>query len=454
MKQVWKWTATTLLASTVFIGYGPSSMNVSAEEMLPLNGVVTGNVSDSETNEYNVTLEEAGKLAFDLTAFGPDTDFELLDEYNEKIMDHSMDSDGKTPARKYDYYYLEAGTYRFIVENDSETPSDYKVETIFKKTVGQDVEPNNGTSEAQVLPFKQKIRGLISEQDSRDVYSIKIPKDGTVSFDIATYIYGQSEVTVTDEYGHSIVDKSVSSTEKTPGRWSRSLDLATGTYYLYIDRYSSGYTGVYDIEASFKAANNTEREPNNGIVEAEQISFYKKKTGFLHWSDRNDFYKIVVPKKSNITLDLTSYVSDMDVYWINQQDEKIFDKTVVGESKTPGRLIKTWSLPKGTYYLQVNNYNVESTDYTGLYHFQVKSSHLLPSVSLKAMNVKSTHVSGMTEKNATVTLKLGKKTYSKKADSKGRFDWKVKKQKAGTVITVTSQNKYGKTMKQIRVSKK
>lgn len=449
MKQVWKWTATMLLASTVFISYGPSSMNVSAEEMLPLNGVVKGNVSDSETNEYNVTLEEAGKLALDLTAFGPDTDFDLLDEYNDKIMHHSMNSDGKTPAREYDYYYLEKGTYRLIVDNDSDTSSDYKVETSFKKTAGQDVEPNNGTSEAQALPFNQKNRGLLSEQDERDVYRIQVPKDGTVSFDLSTYIYQQSLVSLMDQDGKKIDSDFISSSEKTPGRWMRSFDLAAGTYYLYMDRSYIGYTGVYDIQASFKAANNTEHEPNNGIIEAENLAFYKKMTGFLNWSDQNDFYKIVVPKKSEITLELSSYLNAMRIIWIDQQGKTIDNSWLSGESKTPGRYLNTWSFPKGTYYLQINDEDL----YTGRYQFQVKSSHLLPSVSLKAMNVKSTHVSGTTEKGATVTMKIGKKAYTKKADTKGHFDWKVQKQKVGTVITVTSQNKYGKTTKQIRITK-
>jgi len=450
MKNVWKWTATMLLASTVLFGYGPSSTLVSAEEMLQLNGVLKGIVSGNETKDYSVTLEDAGKLTFDFTSFGPNTDFKLIDEYNETIMDHSLDSDGKTPGREYDYYYLEAGNYRFVVENDSSMPSDYKVETTFKKVAGSDNEPNNGITEAQVLLFNQKIRGLLSEQDDRDVYSIKVPKDGTVTFDIATYIYEHSKISLMDQNGEKVDSDTVSSSEKTPGRWIRSFDLAAGTYYLYMDRSNNRYTGVYDIQASFKAANNTENEPNDGIIEAENLAFYKKVTGFLNWSDQNDFYKIVVPKKSEVTLELSSYLKSMKINWIDQRGEIIDSGWLPGESKTPGRYLNTWSFPKGTYYLQINDAN----HYTGLYHFQVKSSHLLPSVSLKAMNVKSAYVSGTTEKGATVTMKLGKKTYTKKADAKGHFDWKVQKQKAGTVITVTSQNKYGKTTKQLRVSKK
>ncbi|MFP3895067.1 Ig-like domain-containing protein [Exiguobacterium indicum] len=450
MKNVWKWTATMLLASTVLFGYGPSSTLVSAEEILPISGQVKGNLSGFETDEYFVTLDEAGKLSFDMTAYGPTTEFILTDEYSSTLMDRSLDSDGKTPARKFDYYYLEAGRYRLTVNNDNSTSSNYKIETTFKAALGQDIEPNNGTSEAQVLLFNQKVRGLLSEQDDRDVYSIVVPKDGTVTFDIATYISWESKILLKDQNGKEINSEDLSSSEKTPGRWVQSFDLAAGTYYLYMDRSYSGYTGVYDIQASFKAANNTEHEPNDGIIEAENLAFYKKVTGFLHWSDQNDFYKIIVPKKSQITLELSSYLTSMRINWIDQQGKTIDSESLSGEPKTPGRYLNTWSFPKGTYYLQIN----DADYYTGRYQFQVKSSHLLPSISLKAMNVKSTHVSGTTEKGATVTLKLGKKTYTKKAEAKGHFDWKVQKQKAGTVITVTSQNKYGKTTKQLRVSKK
>lgn len=450
MKNVWNCTATILIASSVLLGYESSSLSVSAQELLPINGQVKGDVSEGETDEYSVKLDEAGKLAFDVTSFGPDTDFILVDEYNETIMSHSLGSDGKTPAREYDSYYLEAGTYRFAVENDSNASSDYKIDTTFKAATSQDMEPNNGTSEAQVLAFNQKLRGLLSEQDDRDVYSITIPKDGTVAFDISTYISEQSMIILNDKDGNKIDNSLVSSSEKTPGRWTQSFDLAAGTYYLYMDRYSSIYTGVYDIQTSFKAANNTEREPNDGIVEAESIPFYKKMTGFLDWHDENDFYKIVVPKKSEITLDLSSYMPYMRINWIDQQGNTIDQTSLSGGIKTAGRYINTWSFSKGTYYLQIN----DGDSYTGRYQFQVKSSHLLPSVSIKAMNIKSTHVSGTTEKDATVNLKIGKKIYTKKADGAGRFDWKIQKQKVGTVITVTSQNKYGKTTKQIRIAKK
>ena len=118
------------------------------------------------------------------------------------------------------------------------------------------------------------------------------------------------------------------------------------------------------------------------------------------------------------------------------------------KSNSPGRLIQTWSLNKGTYYLHVHN-----DHYNGIYQFQVKSSHLLPTLSVKPVKTSSTTVSGTTEKNASVTTKIGKKTYKTKANTKGQFKIKISKQKAGTLIKTYSTNRYGTTSKTTKVTK-
>lgn len=76
-----------------------------------------------------------------------------------------------------------------------------------------------------------------------------------------------------------------------------------------------------------------------------------------------------------------------------------------------------------------------------------------PNVS-KVTN-RDTVVKGKTEAYATVTVKhKGKKIGSKKADRKGHFKVKIKKQKAGSVLYVTSKDKAGNTSKATKVKVK
>ncbi|QWC22611.1 S8 family peptidase [Bacillus haikouensis] len=76
---------------------------------------------------------------------------------------------------------------------------------------------------------------------------------------------------------------------------------------------------------------------------------------------------------------------------------------------------------------------------------------------VKAVSDKSTVISGTSEAYAVITAKVkGKQIASAKANSKGSFTLKIKKQKAGTAITVTAKDKAGNVSKakSIKVSDK
>ncbi|MED4206939.1 Ig-like domain-containing protein [Neobacillus mesonae] len=76
--------------------------------------------------------------------------------------------------------------------------------------------------------------------------------------------------------------------------------------------------------------------------------------------------------------------------------------------------------------------------------------------ALKVNNVYKTskYVSGKTEANVEITVKVGSKTLAKgKANSKGNFKLKIKSQKKNTILTVTAKDRAGNT-KQVKVKVK
>ncbi|AZU60577.1 Ig-like domain-containing protein [Neobacillus mesonae] len=76
--------------------------------------------------------------------------------------------------------------------------------------------------------------------------------------------------------------------------------------------------------------------------------------------------------------------------------------------------------------------------------------------ALKVNNVYKTskYVSGKTEANVEITVKVGSKTLAKgKANSKGNFNLKIKSQKKNTTLTVTAKDRAGNT-KQVKVKVK
>lgn len=71
------------------------------------------------------------------------------------------------------------------------------------------------------------------------------------------------------------------------------------------------------------------------------------------------------------------------------------------------------------------------------------------------VTIKATAVKGKTEKGATVTVKAGKKVLgTSKANDKGSFTVKIKKQKAGTVLKVYAKDQAGNTSKPAKITVK
>lgn len=421
--------------------------SVHAESTLPLNGTTTGKLAVEEEVIYTLTLKESGKLSLDFTSFGDDVEFKLIDDQDNHIMDEQLRSDGKTPAKEVVSYHLEPRNYRFSVKDTSYTgrTGGYTIVSSFKPSASQDVEPNNGTSEAQFLPFNQKVRGYLTEQDEQDVYRVVLPRSGRLMLDMSSYARDGVSVEMSDTYNNQVWSQYLRSSELTPKREVKTNYLEAGTYYL---SFSESGTGIYELKATFEATGNNELEPNNGVVEAQSLPFYKKIKGLLSWSDSDDYYKIVLPKKSTVTLDYSSYTRvGSTIDWLNGQNESIFSKYIWSEEKKPGRHVEKRVLNKGTYYIHVQ------TNYEGLYLLQVKSSHLLPTLTINTVTTRSTSVSGTTTKNAKVTMQIGKKTQSSKADAKGKFRFKIAKQKVGTSIKVSSKNQYGTISKTIKVKK-
>lgn len=419
---------------------------------LPLNGQIRGELTKGdESQTYELTLSEAGRVTFNLTSsidsYGT---FQLADFNGNSIFYTYIKGSAQNPGRTVYVRDLEKGTYRLNVSNDTGNGDlgTYAIQTIFKAAATDDIEPNNGTAEAQTLKLGKKTKGYLSTQDTVDVYGIKLTKAGRLSIDLSSYISSYTMIQLTDAYNEQVYKTYLKGASNNPGKFFHQVDLEAGQYYLRIyDEVGNDDTGVYEIEAKFMPALNTEVEPNNGSAEAKALPFYKTQHGFLSWNDPIDVYKLVLPKSSKIDIDLTSYISsytNVNIY--DDSNNLILGKYISGGWKQPGRLKENLVLKKGTYYLHIY-------ENTGKYQVKVNSSHLLPTVVVNKVTGHSTKVTGKTEKGAAVTMTIGKKSYKRTADAKGNYSFSISKQKVGTRIKISSKNKYGATVKTINVTK-
>ncbi|MBS2970730.1 hypothetical protein J9317_18460 [Metabacillus sp. KIGAM252] len=352
---------------------------VHAQDMiLPFNVETNGALTEeTKDNTYLIHVPESGRVHFDMTSYvDKETYIALYDLDNKKIFDEYSTGSSLTPARYTRWEDLEAGTYRLKIYDGSwskDQAGTFKIKTTFASAGNTETEPNNGTIEAQSLPFNKTINGFLSWDNTVDYYKVTVPSSGRVSFDFTSYVDNRTYISLIDEDNNKVFDDYITGTSKNPSKDTRSVDLNKGSYYLKVydgDDYDR-HTGKYVFKAAFSAAGNGDTEPNNGIVEAISLQATKKITGFLAWDDTVDIYKIDVKNPGKVTVDLTSYVDSRTyIEIVNSNNKTISDEYVSGSSINPSKYKKPIMLDAGSYYIKI----YDGDDYerhTGKYYLTV-----------------------------------------------------------------------------------
>ncbi|MEI2358210.1 Ig-like domain-containing protein [Mesobacillus zeae] len=424
---------------------GLTGTAAAAEETnLPFGQTVNGELTAEITSTtYLVTVPKSGRVTFDITSSVDTwTYFELLDHNNETVFRDSKNGSSLNPARYVKWTDLEPGTYKLLIHNNDEGHyGKYSIKTSFTPANNNETEPNNGTVQAQPLIFGKPITGYLSWNDSKDVYKITVPKAGRLTLDLSSYVDTWTSISLIDDENDTILEGTVDGNSKNPAWVKEWVDLEPGTYYLSVDNHNDDSIGKYIITATFIHANTTEKEPNNGITEAEHLPYHQTKTGFLSWNDSLDVYKIKVPKSGPVSFSLSSYVDNfVNIDLVDANSELVFDYSMKSSSKNPAKFSKTVNLPKGTYYLGIHN---NEEDHTGKYMVGISASHLLAPLSNITADDRSAIVKGKTAPNQEVVVKASGKEYKKKANSKGEFSIGIPKQKAGAKLELWAKNEYG-----------
>ncbi|MED4535620.1 Ig-like domain-containing protein, partial [Heyndrickxia coagulans] len=404
-----------------------------------INGFLSLN---DDTDCYKFILKQAGTIDVHVDSNIYDASLDLLDESGNDVWgdEDIYGGSSQTPKQWSKSVDLEAGTYYIKISNSSGYTGKYNLYVNYTPAGNNEVEPNNGTSQAQELSNGQKVTGFLSWSDDTDVYKVNLPKAGNLKIRLDSSI-DWAYVDLIDANGNNIWDEEsvYDGTKETPKQWMKDADLEAGTYYIKIH---SPETGTYHLSTWFTAAGNNESEPNNGTTQAQQISLNTQKiTGFLSESDHTDCYKFTLPKAVKVTMNVDFSMKGVDLHLTNSKGTALWDDHIYdGSIETPEQWNKSESLPAGTYYLKI------SSDYnTGKYVLSVNAPLYPSAPSINTVSTNSTSVSGKTDANCTVYVKAGSKTYKGKSNNKGDYKVSIPKQKAGTKIYVYATNTYGKS---------
>lgn len=298
------------------------------------------------------------------------------------------------------------------------------------------------------LPFDTQVSGNITDSDDEHIYKVTLNQAGRITINLESYIE-DVYLDLYDANGEEVwyTEHIYTGSPSNPKKWSGWEDLEAGTYYIKISK-AYGNTGKYNLKVNYTAANNNEKEPNNGTEEAQLLTLNNQTiNGFISWNDDSDFYKIVLPKAGRITINLASYIDDvyLDLYDASGEEVWYTEHIYTGSSSNPKKWSRWGDLKAGIYYIKISKYYGD----TGKYSLSVQCPSLLPAPpTVNEVSNKSTTVIGKTIAYGTVSIKINSKVYTGKSDGKGSFSIKIPTQKAGTKLYITVKDKYGYTSKE------
>lgn len=216
----------------------------------------------------------------------------------------------------------------------------------------------------------------LTETDQEQYYQITIPSDGKLNLRVMSYIESSwlSNPLMWEVYNSDLSKKiagdSVSGTESSPGTQSVAYVLSAGTYYCKI---YSNKTGKYKLYAQFASYSTNDQE----AISYDSPLVYQLGntiTGALTETDREDWFKIVIPSNGYYTQKVVSYIEysygsnplEWELY-NSDLSKKIAKSTVSGSETSPTTQKQDMDLSQGMiYYVKIY-----SSAKTGKYTFQM-----------------------------------------------------------------------------------
>ena len=213
----------------------------------------------------------------------------------------------------------------------------------------------------------------LRETNREQYYQITIPSDGKLNLRAMSYFGSYKYDSLIWELYNAdlskrLADNYVSGTETSPETQSSTWILSAGTYYYKVS--SGDGTGKYKLYGQFTSYGvNDQSAISYDLPLAYQLG--DTITGALTKTDREDWYKIVIPSSGYYTQKMVSYFGSYkydSLMWelYNADLSKcLADNYVCGTETSPKTQKTDIVLSKGTYYVKLY-----SGDGTGKYTFQ------------------------------------------------------------------------------------
>ena len=238
---------------------------------------------------------------------------------------------------------------------------------------------SHGTEVLAYVPMKmgEMYTGEVTDEDDYCWYKIDLKTSGYLSVEFSADdwlyigIYDDNDKCLTYEMNDYV--------------GSVGCRVNAGVYWVLVEKRNKyARDSEYTISPWFEDTKETflyENEFISDVRARSAIPFSTLITAQISETENVDYYKMVLPKTGNITIDITNGANTLYTYVCNSNGRQIGSRIYTWDG---ARESETYNLSKGTYYLKFEK------GYTGIYKFKVSySNDAIASFSAKKASQKS-----------------------------------------------------------------
>lgn len=228
----------------------------------------------------------------------------------------------------------------------------------------EDVSAQSHTNPRTALPINlnQNYTRFLTRDNYRNNFytEISVPKNGFITYSVSrptdsAGVEVDFYIEIHNLQGVKVMDINTSSYNPVKEEFIYSIGLEKGTYYINTKIRGSVVSGSipYDYKVAFTATDFAEKEPNQGISTATEVSVGKAYRGF--YNDREDYYRV-----NSETTRVVSFLVDRSTY----EDFENQGYTYITIIDASGKEKNLWIGSSLSYWKITEDGEYFSTDFT------------------------------------------------------------------------------------------
>jgi hypothetical protein len=325
-------------------------------------------VGTADTNDYyRFQLTQESEFDLTLNGLSGDADVQLLDTSGNTVASSVLSGSSAENISEI----LDSGTYYIRIYPYGGVNTNYNLSLTAAE---RETDNTRGTARnIGSLSGSRSFSDFVGTTDTNDYYRFNLINE--TEFDLTLNgLSGDADVQLLDTSGNTVASSVLSGSSAE----NISEILDSGTYYIRIYPYGGVNT---DYNLSLTASTFVPSEEDNTLGTARNIGSLSGSRSFrdsVSSSDTNDFYRFEVNRSGILTADLTGLSGDADVRLIkdrnnNRQIDEGEIQAWQWERGSDSESIRQFVTP-GTYFLEVNSFRSQSTNYNLTTNFSAGSS--------------------------------------------------------------------------------